>query len=49
VGPLREAGKEAFILLCRQIDASNTADLKAGRMYATKLYAIRQSRGLLEY
>lgn len=46
-GPLREAGKEAFILLCRQIDASNTADLKAGRMNPTRLFAIRRNMGLL--
>jgi len=48
VGPLREAGKDAFVMLCREIDASNSADHKAGRMNPTRLYTIRQARGLLE-
>lgn len=47
VGPLREAGKDAFILLCRLIDESNTKDRLAGRMNATKVLIQRQAYNLL--
>lgn len=46
---LREAGKEAFILLCRQLDASNSADRDAGRLHPTRMYLRRQAAGLMDH
>lgn len=46
-GEIREAGKEAFILLCRLLDESNTNDRLAGRTHPTTMYIRRQNANLL--
>ena len=44
---LKQAGKDAFIQLCRELDALNAGDKDAGRMPALKVYRRRQIAGTL--
>jgi hypothetical protein len=45
---VKRAGKEAFILLCRLLDESNSQDHKAGRLNPAKLYLRRQRASLID-
>jgi len=45
---LKAAAKEAFIMLCRALDESNTQDRLAGRIHPTRMYLKRKNAGLLE-
>lgn len=46
---LKQAAKEAFGQLCRELDALNQGDAEAGRVPALKVYRRRQLAGLLDY
>lgn len=46
---LKQAGKEAFAMLCRELDALNRADHDAGRVPALKVFKRRQAAGLLDH
>jgi hypothetical protein len=46
---LRQAAKDAFSQLCRELDALVSDDTAAGRMHPTKVYARREARGLLDH
>lgn len=46
---MKQAAKDAFGQLCRELDALNAGDRAAGRMPALKVYRRRQLAGLLDY
>lgn len=46
---LKQAGKEAFGMLCRELDALIAEDAKAGRVQALKVFRRRQLAGLLDH
>lgn len=46
---LRQAGKDAFSQMCRELDALTALDLDAGRLHPTKLYLRRERAGLLDH
>lgn len=45
----KEAGKEAFFMLCRELDALNAADKQAGRLPAWKVFLSRLRCGMLDH
>lgn len=45
---LNAAAKEAFILLCRLVDESNTNDRLANRIHPTRMFLKRKAAGLLD-
>jgi hypothetical protein len=45
---LKEAGKAAFMQLCRLLDAYAAEDVKAGRLNAVRLFRRRVAAGLLD-
>lgn len=46
---LKQAGRDAFSQLCRELDALNAGDREAGRMPALKVYRRRQIAGTLDH
>lgn len=46
---LKLAGKEAFAMLCRELDALNRGDTEAKRVPALKVFKRRQAAGLLDH
>lgn len=46
---MKAAGKEAFSMLCRKLDALNAADREAGRVPALKVFMRRLRAGLLDF
>jgi len=46
---LRQAGKDAFSQMCRELDALTSADLAAGRAHPTRMHAHRGSFGFLDH
>lgn len=46
---LKQAAKDAFTQLCRELDGLNQADTAEGRVPALKVYRRRQVAGLLDH
>lgn len=46
---LKQAAKDAFGQLCRELDILNRQDAEAGRVAALRVYRRRQAAGLLEF
>lgn len=46
---LRQAAKEAFSQMCRELDELNAQDKKAGRLPALRLFYRRMRAGLLDF
>lgn len=46
---LRQAAKEAFSLMCRELDALNATDKAAGRVPALKVFWRRLKTGMLDF
>lgn len=45
----KQAAKDAFAQLCRELDALNQGDAAAGRVPALRVYRRRQAAGLLDH
>jgi hypothetical protein len=46
---LKQASKDAFAMMCRELDALNKADTEARRVPALKVFFRRFKAGLLDY
>ncbi|CAB4198829.1 hypothetical protein UFOVP1324_56 [uncultured Caudovirales phage] len=46
---LKAAGREAFSMMCRELDALNARDKEAGRMSALRVFYRRVKNGLMDF